>query len=214
MALHANKPTKFNHRDFSSLNAPPNAVCSNCGKVFANHRDTYCQPSIAIHETFTPELNAKPWDYDLAQKPHEGIGNDTKPTNPKDAIGINKAPMSTVPANVMMEVGVALLEGAAKYGRHNYRIAGIRYSVYYDALMRHAMAWWEGEDLDPDSGLSHITKAISTLVVLRDAMLNDMATDDRPPSTKRFVEALNQKAAGILTKHKDKAPRHYTIGDD
>ena len=136
-----------------------------------------------------------------------------KDTNPKDAIGISKAPMSTVSAAVLMEVGVAMLEGASKYGRHNYRAAGVRASVYYDALMRHAMAWWEGEDLDPDSGMSHITKAIATLVVLRDAMLQDKFTDDRPPRSAPFLPALNDKAAALLTKHADKRPRHYTIAD-
>ena len=138
---------------------------------------------------------------------------EVKDTNPKDAIGISKAPMSTVSAAVLMEVGVAMLEGASKYGRHNYRAAGVRASVYYDALMRHAMAWWEGEDLDSDSGMSHVTKAIATLVVLRDAMLQDKFTDDRPPRSAPFLPALNDKAAALLVKHADKRPRHYTIED-
>ena len=138
---------------------------------------------------------------------------EVKDTNPKDAIGISKAPMSTVSAAALMEVGVAMLEGAAKYGRHNYRAAGVRASVYYDALMRHAMAWWEGEDIDPDSGMSHITKAIATLVVLRDAMIQDKFTDDRPPRSAPFLPGLNDKAAALLAKHADKNPRHYTIAD-
>ena len=138
---------------------------------------------------------------------------EVKDTNPKDAIGISKAPMSTVSAAVLMEVGVAMLEGASKYGRHNYRAAGVRASVYYDALMRHAMAWWEGEDLDPDSGMSHVTKAIATLVVLRDAMIQDKFTDDRPPRSAPFLPALNDTAAALLVKHAAKHPRHYTIED-
>ena len=138
---------------------------------------------------------------------------EVKDTNPKDAIGISKAPMSTVSAAVLMEVGVAMLEGASKYGRHNYRAAGVRASVYYDALMRHAMSWWEGEDLDPDSGMSHITKAIATLVVLRDAMIQGKFTDDRPPRSAPFLPALNDTAAALLVKHADKHPRHYTIED-
>ena len=138
---------------------------------------------------------------------------EVKDTNPKDAIGISKAPMSTVSAAVLMEVGVAMLEGASKYGRHNYRAAGVRASVYYDALMRHAMAWWEGEDLDSDSGMSHVTKAIATLVVLRDAMLQGKFTDDRPPRSAPFLPALNDTAAALLVKHADKRPRHYTIED-
>lgn len=136
-----------------------------------------------------------------------------KDTNPKDAIGISKAPMSTVPAAVLAEVGVAMLEGASKYGRHNYRAAGVRSSVYYDATMRHLMAWWEGEDTDPDSGMSHITKAITSLVVLRDAMIQDMCTDDRPPRSAEFYARLNTLAAEVLARHADKSPRHYTIAD-
>ncbi len=136
-----------------------------------------------------------------------------KPTNPKDAIGIRKAPMSTVSAPVMAEVGVAMLEGAAKYGRHNYRNAGVQSSVYYDATMRHLMSWWEGEDFDPDSGLSHVTKAIASLCVLRDAMIQGMLTDDRAPKSVAFYEELNKKAAAILDKYQDKNPRHFTIAD-
>lgn len=106
----------------------------------------------------------------------------TKPTNPKDAVGSTKPPLSTIPGTVLMELGTAMLEGALKYGRHNYRVAGVRSSIYYDATMRHLIAWWEGEDIDPDSGLSHITKAIASLVVLRDAQLcGKIEWDDRPP---------------------------------
>lgn len=138
---------------------------------------------------------------------------DAKPTNPKDMVGIRKTPMSTVPANVLAEVGVAMLEGASKYGRHNYRVAGVRASVYYDGVMRHLMAWWEGEDIDPDSGLSHITKAITSLVVLRDSMMQGMCTDDRPPRAVSFFPDLNAAASAIVDKYADKCPRHYTIAD-
>lgn len=133
-----------------------------------------------------------------------------KPTNPKDIVGIRKAPMSTVPANVLVELGVAMLEGASKYGRHNYRDAGVRASVYYDGTMRHLMAWWEGEDLDPDSGVSHVTKAIASLVVLRDAMMNDMVADDRPPKPKDFYPLLNERAGSIIDRYSDRNPKHFT----
>ena len=136
-----------------------------------------------------------------------------KQSNPKDIIGTRKAPMSTVSAPVMAEVGVAMLEGACKYGRHNYRVVGVRASVYYDATMRHLMQWWEGEDVDADSGMSHITKAIASLVVLRDAMINGKCEDDRPPSCAEFYAGLNQKASAVIDKYADRAPRHYTITD-
>jgi hypothetical protein len=124
-----------------------------------------------------------------------------KDTNPKDAVGTKKVPMSTIPGPVIMEAGLALLEGARKYGRHNYREAGVRASVYYDATFRHLMAWWEGEDIDPDSGLSHVTKAIAGLIVLRDSMMKGNWKDDRPPKVVAgWVQELNKKAGDIIEK--------------
>lgn len=128
---------------------------------------------------------------------------DTKDSNPKDAIGCTKTPMSTLSAQVMGEVGVAMLEGALKYGRHNYRAVGVRASVYYDALFRHMGAWFEGEDIDPASGLSHVTKAIAGLMVLRDSMMQGNWTDDRPPKAAdpEWMEKLNAQVAALLKKY-------------
>jgi hypothetical protein len=130
----------------------------------------------------------------------------TKDTNAKDAVGVKKwRQFCTLPFPPLWEVGVAMLEGARKYGRHNYRAAGVRASVYVDAAMGHISQWWEGEDLDPDSGLSHITKAIATLVVMRDAMLNDMFTDDRPPKSKLSAirDDLQAKVEDIIKRYPD-----------
>lgn len=142
----------------------------------------------------------------------------TKETNPKDAIGISKAPLSTVPLNVLAEIGVGMLEGAVKgYRRHNFRVAGVRASVYLDAAVRHLFSWWEGEDIDPDSNMNHIVKALTTLVVLRDAMHNDMWQDDRPPRTKPFYPLLNEGVKLLLDKYKGCDQRPYTakpLGDD
>jgi hypothetical protein len=122
-----------------------------------------------------------------------------KDTNPKDAVGIRKAGMSCIPAEVLLELGVAMQEGAIKYGRHNYRVAGVRASVYYDAAMRHLMAWWEGEDIDPDSGLSHLVKAMACMLVIRDAMFNNNWVDDRPPSlTSGWQVPLNSRVGHLL----------------
>lgn len=129
-----------------------------------------------------------------------------KETNPKDLVGIKKAPLSTVSSPVLLEVGVAMLEGARKYGRHNYRKSGVAASVYYDATIRHLMSWWEGEDTDPDSGLSHITKAIASLTVLRDSMIRENWIDDRPPSTEDFMKGLNLKVEEIIKKYPNAVP--------
>lgn len=137
----------------------------------------------------------------------------SKPSNPKDAFGIRKASLSSISAPVLMEVGVGMQEGARKYGRHNYRVIGVRGSVYYDATMRHMMAWWEGEDIDPDSGLSHITKAICSLVVLRDAMIQNKFNDDRPPKSAPWLPELNAKAEALFKKFPEPVPP-YTEADN
>jgi hypothetical protein len=125
-----------------------------------------------------------------------------KDSNPKDSAGIKKIPFSTIPAQVIAEVGLALLEGSRKYGRHNYRAIGVRTSVYYDACLRHLTAYWEGEDIDSDSGLSHITKAIACLVVLRDAINLNKCSDDRPPKLENgWIAKLNKKAEEIVEKY-------------
>jgi len=124
-----------------------------------------------------------------------------KDSNPKDAVGIKRVPFSTVPMVPVAEVGLAMLEGALKYGRHNYRAIGVRSSVYFDAAMRHLTRWWEGEEIDPDSGLPHLTKAMASLMVLRDAQINDKLMDDRPPSCPEWATELNDMAAALIERY-------------
>ncbi len=138
-----------------------------------------------------------------------------KDTNPKDAVGIKKPRLfSNVPANVIREASIAMMEGARKYGRHNYRVAGVRASVYYDAAIGHLNDYWEGEDIDPDSQLSHITKTIACLIVLRDAQLRNMCEDDRPPKSDvagQRVE-LQKLVDDLFTKYPNPEPA-YIEGD-
>ena len=104
----------------------------------------------------------------------------TKESNPKYLAGIKKAPLHCIPTGPLFELGLAMLEGSRKYGRHNYRAIGVRASVYYDAATGHIIDWWEGEDIDPDSGVHHLIKAMACLLVARDSMLMGNFNYDRP----------------------------------
>lgn len=121
-----------------------------------------------------------------------------KDGNPKDGVGGRKVGLSNVPLGVLLEMAVGMQEGALKYGRHNYRVKGVRGSVYFDATIRHMFAWFEGEDIDPDSGLSHITKAMCSLAVLRDAMIQNKLRDDRPPKGQNRLPLLNEEQARMV----------------
>lgn len=133
-----------------------------------------------------------------------------KDTDPKYAVGMRKwRQFTVVPFPVIWEVGVAMLEGARKFGRHNYRATDVCGSSYIDAAFGHLGQWWEGEDDDPDTGLSHLTKAIASLCVLRDAMIQGTFVDDRPPKTDvaRIREGLQRHVDNIF----DRIPEAKTV---
>lgn len=137
-----------------------------------------------------------------------------KPTNPKDMVGVKKVSISRVSSVVLMEMSLGMLEGDRKYGGHNYRVAGVLASVYYDAFMRHAMAWWEGEDIDPESGLNHVTKMLSCLAVLRDGIHTGNWVDDRPPKLKDgWIKELNEKASKIIEKYPNRVEPFTQVGE-
>ena len=119
--------------------------------------------------------------------------------NPKHYAGAKKVPFGDVPAIVEAELSLAMHEGARKYGAYNYRRDPIRASDYYDAASRHLKQWYElGEDVDPTCGISHVTKAIAALTVLRDAQINGMVKDDRPPAANREHWAQLEKVVNDL----------------
>ncbi len=139
----------------------------------------------------------------------------TKPTNPKDAIGSNKLPLHLWPETATALGSLALLDGALKYGRSNFRAIGVRASIYYDAARRHLNAWFEGEDTDPDSGLPHLSHALACLAILVDAEAAGKLNDDRmaPGGYRALIDGLTPHVERLKQLHQDKAPKHYTIAD-
>jgi hypothetical protein len=139
-----------------------------------------------------------------------------KPTNPKDAIGSDKLPIHLWPETATIYGCLGLLDGALKYGRSNWREAGVRVTIYVDALRRHIGAYFEGEDFDPDSGLPHLSHALACLAILVDAGAAGKLVDDRQyrgDGYRKTVEALTPAVPRLKTKHVGKTPKHYTIAD-
>jgi len=136
-----------------------------------------------------------------------------KESNPKDAVGSGKAPFTTIPTEVIAELGLVMLEGARKYGRHNYRAVGVRASVYIDAMFRHMVRFWEGEDIDPDSGMPHLIHIMACCAVLRDSQFFGNWTDDRPPKLPDgWLAELNERAKAIVEKYPDAVPAYTEEG--
>lgn len=138
-----------------------------------------------------------------------------KPTNPKDLIGSGKLPLHLWPTTATAMGSLALLDGALKYGRSNFRAVGVRASIYYDACSRHLNAWFEGEEADPDSGLPHLAHALACLAIVVDAQAAGKLNDDRctPGGYRALVTELTGHVSRLQDIHAEKSPQHYTIAD-
>lgn len=141
-----------------------------------------------------------------------------KASNPKDIIGSDKMPFHLWPEAATILGVLGLLDGALKYGRANWREAGVRASIYYDAERRHMNAWFEGEDNDPDSALWHWSHALACLAILVDAKANGKLIDDRQfnPANgyRQFIDKMTPEVKRLKAVHAHRHPKHYTIADE
>lgn len=104
-------------------------------------------------------------------------------TNPKDlaAIRDKKPKLSLLEYVANVEIARVMETGAIKYGRRNFRQVPVQVSVYVDAIGRHLGAYGAGEDLDPDSGISHLAHIGANVHVMLAAMDAGTFIDDRAP---------------------------------
>ncbi len=126
-----------------------------------------------------------------------------KESNPKASFGDNKVGLSKVPTGVIYGIACAMAEGGMKYGPHNYRAMGCKHSTYFDAAVGHLAHWWEGEDIDAESGLHHLLKAAASIVVMMDSILMGNDMDDRPI---RYPGHVNLRINPIIAELKKKYP--------
>jgi len=72
--------------------------------------------------------------------------------------GVKAEAYALLPSEALDEIARVYDFGANKYAAHNWR-KGYEWSKSFSAMMRHLWAFWRGEDLDPESGLSHLGHA-------------------------------------------------------
>jgi hypothetical protein len=90
----------------------------------------------------------------------------------------DKVPLHLLSTTALLEVGKVLQFGAQKYAAHNWR-GGFQWSRPTAAAMRHILAWNNGEDLDPESQLSHLAHAMCCLMFLLEFQKTHPHLDDR-----------------------------------
>ncbi|MEC4857209.1 DUF5664 domain-containing protein [Mycobacteroides chelonae] len=105
---------------------------------------------------------------------------------------------SLFPVQELLEVAELYGKGAKKYADHNWA-RGYEWSKSYDAMMRHAMAWWGGEEFDNGdggTGQEHLDAVIFHALALKYFRKHFPEFDDRfkgPKGRKKTDDLLPKK---------------------
>jgi hypothetical protein len=117
-------------------------------------------------------------------------------------LNAGKLPMHLVPTSLVRNVAAVLGKGAEKYAPRNWE-KGMELSIPYACAMRHLLAWMDGEDNDPESGLPHLahvaTNAAFILEYQQQIAAGSLPTsrDDRPnPPTADVARLVRPFAVG------------------
>ena len=91
-----------------------------------------------------------------------------------------KVPVHLLPPDALWEIAKVLGFGAQKYDEWNW-YRGIKYSRLIGACMRHLWQWWRRQDIDSESGLSHLAHAGCCLLFLLQEVLEKRTEEDNRP---------------------------------
>lgn len=121
--------------------------------------------------------------------------------NPKDRASAHKPQLHLIPPAAEILEAVVMGLGARKYGPYNWRTAPIRATVYIAAAKRHLAQWLDGQDDDPESGVSHLAHARACLGILLDAQSLHCLNDDRPPAgaAARLIALHSQRQESVAS---------------
>jgi hypothetical protein len=83
-----------------------------------------------------------------------------------------------LPPEFKNEVAKAFMYGAKKYTRHNY-LTGMEWHRMKAACERHLDKFWQGEEIDPETGVHHLGHAGACIAMLMMHVVHGLGTDNR-----------------------------------
>lgn len=94
-----------------------------------------------------------------------------------------KLPVDLVPVSAILALAKVLDAGQKKYSARNWE-RSMKWSICYACAMRHLLKWWNGEDNDEETGLSHLYHALCNIAFLIEYLETAKNQDDRPRRNK------------------------------
>ena len=101
-----------------------------------------------------------------------------------------RVPMHLVPPAAIKAIAEVFAFGAEKYSPNNWRFDGdtTDHSRTYASVQRHLNSYWDGEDLDPESGKLHLAHALTQTIILLTHVMDNPEMDDRYSTLKAKKE--------------------------
>ena len=90
----------------------------------------------------------------------------------------SKVRVSLLSPEFILGTASAMQVGVDKYAQGDY-LNGDKLSKYYEKVQRHVLAYWSGEDNDPESGLCHLYHAAADLNIMLEIIRKHPDRDDR-----------------------------------
>jgi Domain of unknown function (DUF5664) len=162
---------------FSTITIPPLTTQDISGLSLSSGEDVIslnswgAQPIITTNIDPTPTKISQTWDSFFNINTNKDSGGALK-------FDSDKMPVNLLSTEALMQTAAVLKFGADKYAEHNWR-AGFAWSRPLAAAMRHIMAFNDGEDKDPESGLSHLAHAMCCIMFLLEFEKTHRELDDR-----------------------------------
>ena len=124
---------------------------------------------------------------DLFHPPIEDLIPDLSPTGDVRSVnattgaekGVKEAAFDLIPPMPLYELASHYGRGARKYAARNWE-KGYEWSKSFAAMQRHAWLFWQGEDIDPETGSSHLTAVAWHAFALLEWTMTHPELDDRP----------------------------------
>lgn len=109
-----------------------------------------------------------------------------------------KPPLELVPPEVMWALAEVLAHGAKKYARRNWE-RGMSWASVYACLLRHLLKWFQGEEKDEESGLSHLDHVLWNAMALVVYERRGIGEDNRPRLVRDLMKERELVAKAMLS---------------